>query len=851
MYLKHIEMQGFKSFADKITLEFNSGITTVVGPNGSGKSNISDAIRWVLGEQSAKMLRGSKMEDIIFSGTEHRKPVGFSEVSIVIDNSDKKLPLEFSEVVVTRRVFRQGDSEYCINKSPCRLKDIYELFLDTGIGKDGYSIIGQGKIDEILSIKSEDRRNIFEEASGIMKYRVKKNEAERKLENTEQNLLRINDIINELESQIEPLREQSEKARNFLDLREELKVLEIGLYVENLKKYKKNLSSFQDTYDSLKQEYDDKNKQLEDISTDNKSKLENSKELENKLNVLKDEYHNIETEIEKLNSEINLYSEKIKNAIENNERIDSEFVEQDEKTSTIEKEKSQKLKRLEYLNKQFIEFTDKLKLFEMQMEEHLSVLKESERSIEAMKQKVMDKMDLLSDKKVQASNISAHAENINKRKLVIDKEISSNILDIDRENMSLEDVNEFIAKTTIGLNKSRDDMKNYQFNESKIKSELSASLEKHSKTKILIQSKTSRLNLLRDMEKNFEGFNRTVKTILSSSDRIPGFNKGLHGVLARVINIERKYETAIEMALGAASQNIITDSEEDAKRMIDFLKRNNAGRATFLPISSVKAREIEDKILSKLKNMTGFIGIASDLVKFDAVYSNILLSLLGKVIIVDNMENGIRVACELNHVFKIVTLDGDILNPGGSMTGGSHEQRASGIFSRTREILDIENEINESSSKISNNKNEIKELETQLDNIKATIEKTYAIIRDYEHEKIRDEAKQKHIFDNIIRLNLHIEMVKQEKSQLTKKNEDAEKEIKKCEEECNLINSEIVKCKLIIDEHTETFKDKQEDIDLLRDEITNHKISLGSITESIQSANEAIEKLELDKGNFE
>jgi len=438
LYLKRLELQGFKSFAEKIRLDFNGGITAVVGPNGSGKSNIADAIRWVLGEQSIKTLRGSKMEDVIFAGTEHRKPLGFAEVTIVLDNSDSTLPIDYDEVAITRRVYRSGESEYLINKTNCRLKDITELLLDTGIGKDGYSVIGQGRIDEILSTRSEDRRQIFEEASGIMKYKVRKQEAEKKLELTRQNLERINDIITELEAQLEPLREQSEKARRFLDLREELKVLDVNVYLDNMKKSRERLETLEQQLKTVQDQINDENKKLEEITNSNREKTDLLKSLDEKLEAAKQVYYETEGNLERCNSEISLSKEKIANLMQNIERLDAEKAELNEKIEALESEEANKQNRLNYLEKQLEDYSTKLAAYEKQMEELLKTLDEEERKIELLKSEIMDKMDIYSDKKLQISNLRTHIENMQKRQRSIDTDVYQNIVEKDREKMKKE-----------------------------------------------------------------------------------------------------------------------------------------------------------------------------------------------------------------------------------------------------------------------------------------------------------------------------------------------------------------------------------------------------------------------------
>lgn len=399
LYLKKLDIQGFKSFPDKISLDFNPGITSVVGPNGSGKSNISDAIRWVLGEQSIKTLRGSRMEDVIFAGTEHRKPLGFAEVSITIDNMDGMLAIGFCEVTVTRRVYRSGESEYRINKTPCRLKDIHELFLDTGLGKDGYSVIGQGRVDEILSTRSEDRRSIFEEASGIMKYKLRKLEAEKKLEASKQNILRLNDIITELESQLEPLKNQSEIARKYLDLRENLKELEVNIFIENITKYKEKIMEFEGHSVSIKENIDSENLKLEETTNSNRRKTEHIKALEERYNLARQEYYNVEGDLERCSSEIRVNEEKINNLRKNIARLETEVLEIDTNFIDIQKEETAKHVKMDYLQKKHQEFATILDMCEKNLESIIATLDESERYIENIKTTVMDKLDILSDKK--------------------------------------------------------------------------------------------------------------------------------------------------------------------------------------------------------------------------------------------------------------------------------------------------------------------------------------------------------------------------------------------------------------------------------------------------------------------
>ena len=693
MYLKRLEMQGFKSFAEKIKLDFNCGITAVVGPNGSGKSNIADAIRWVLGEQSVKTLRGSKMEDVIFAGTEHRKPLGFAEVTIVLDNSDSTLPIDYEEVAITRRVYRSGESEYLINKTNCRLKDITELLLDTGIGRDGYSVIGQGRIDEILSTRSEDRRQIFEEASGIMKYKVRKHDAEKKLELTRQNLERINDIIAELESQLEPLREQSEKARRFLDLREELKVLEVNVYLDSMKKFRDRLEVMDKQLKTVQDQINDENNKLDEITRSNKEKTDLLKTMDERLEEAKQLFYEMEGNLERCSSEIKLNQEKIANLMQNIERLDTEKAELREKIEVLETEEAGKKDRLKYLERQLEEYSAKLAGYEKQMEELLKTLDEEERSIELLKSEIMDKMDIQSDKKLQISNLRSHIENMQKRQRSIDTEVYQNVVEKDREKMKKEELTESIRNAEQHIKGHKEKLSGLFREREETDKMLSELRMKQAKINSDIQSKSSRVRTLREMEQKLEGYNRSVREVLQACHASPQFGRGIHGALAQLIEVDRKYETAIEISLGGALQNIVTQTEEDAKKAIEFLKRNKLGRATFLPISSVEGRGFDNQTMARIKQCEGFCGVASELVSYDSVYTGIIRNLLGKVVVIDNLDNGIKMARKFRYSFRIVTLDGDLLNTGGAMSGGSLENRGTGILTRNREISELDEEL--------------------------------------------------------------------------------------------------------------------------------------------------------------
>ncbi len=843
MYLKSIEIQGFKSFADKIYLEFNPGITAVVGPNGSGKSNIADAVRWVLGEQSVKNLRGGKMEDVIFAGTDHRKPLGFAEVSITIDNSDNALPVSFSEVTVTRRIFRSGESEYFINKSQCRLKDIHELFLDTGIGRDGYSIIGQGRVEEILSSKSEERRHIFEEASGIMKYKLRKQEAEKKLELTKQNILRISDIISELEKQLEPLSRQAEDARKYLALRERLKELEVNVYIENISKYRKKIQEYQDQYSSLQENMEQERNKLERITQENKEKTDLLKNLEERLVASRQEFFGLEQRLEQIGSQIKLNEEKVNNLTQNISRIDAEIQETCAKLNNLEKDKRTKDERIKYLNERYEDYSSRLNEYQEQLNQVLASMDQTSRHIEELKSGIMDKLDILSDKKAQMGNVKLVIDNLRKRQNQLATEIYNLGIEKDREAMKKEDLTESIrqAGEVIRLTQERLDALEKEKNELEV---ISKDLnEKLNHVKSEIHVKSSRIKMLQDMERNLEGYNRSVKMILQACHRFPELAKGIHGALAQVISVDKKYEVAIEMSLGSALQNIVTTTEEDAKNAIEYLKKNKLGRATFLPISSVKGRYMESRLLDEIKKHPGFCGVASDLVKYKEEYKGIILSLLGRVAVVENLDAGIEMARKFGYGFRIVTLEGEILNTGGSISGGSTENREHGILSRNREISELKEELKEQVLRQESLENRLNEISGALKDIEAEIAETQSSKRETELEKIRRESQLAQVEDNIKRISSRAEMLKQERLQLQRQEEETETELKKYTEEISTLEADIETTKRVVSEYQEKNKEVQTVRDSLHRDITDFRISVNSILESLSSVKESLDRI--------
>lgn len=715
MFFKRLELQGFKSFVDKTVLEFGSGITAIVGPNGSGKSNISDAIRWVLGEQSPKTLRGGRMEDIIFAGTENRRPVGFAEVSIVMDNADGAFNVDYEEVKVTRRLFRSGDSEYLINGSQCRLKDIYMLFADTGIGKEGYSIIGQGKVDEILSSKSDERRGIFEEASGIMKYRMRKQESERKLASTEQNLLRINDIISELELQVTALTRQAATAKQYLTLKYELRDIEVGVLVDTVMKATDKLAEIKKNSDIIQKQIEDDSAALEKIKSDNQSQTEYSHVLDEKRTAVQQKIIELEKTIERINASIAVNNQKIAAIEENCKRLEGEI-------------KLKEGKHLEQKNiiAQIDEQSDEAEKLRVSVQEDIVVAEEKFNKIIALlstdsaaagnlRDSIMEKKLAFTQRQSAVTALTSQNESLNQRLNILTDELENciknnqeTLAEADKASSAYKECNdELSAEGTILADAVENVLRIQAANESNV--------SKISSVRSSIQANEARLNLLKEMEESFEGYAKSVKEILTLCRENKSFGKGIYGAVAQILNVPADYELAIETALGNTYQDIVTESEDDAKQAIDYLKKNKLGRATFLPLTAVNRKQFERETITKLQLTDGYIGVAAELVECEPKFENIAFSLLGKIAVFENIDTAIEASKRFKYSFMCVTLDGDVIRTSGAITGGSSEKiKRSGTLTRTREIpvlqakiVDLRKDVEKLSKLIENGKTEL------------------------------------------------------------------------------------------------------------------------------------------------
>ena len=845
MYLKRLELQGFKSFADKTILELRPGITTVIGPNGSGKSNISDAIRWVLGEQSMKSLRGTKSLDIIFAGTQNRKSLGFAEASLVFDNSDGALPIEFTEVTVTRKIYRSGETGYYINKTPCRLKDVLELFMDTGIGKDGYSIIGQGKIDEILSNKSEDRRHIFEEAAGIVKYRSRKEEAEKKLEHTKLNLLRINDIISEIESNLGPLQTQAEKAKKYLNLREELKNIEVGLFVYNIEKYKENLQQIVKDIDIMQSQCNDEEGKLEKVKILKEELKSSIDEITEQIENMSNLGFESQKEIEQLNSDINVAKTRISNNNENSVRFTDEIQEQNEKIQELKQELEQKEAKKDNLKQNKEKFEKELNEKQEELAKITEKLSAKELEIEGYKQTVEQNTDKKYELQSEINAQEINFKNYEKRQNQIKQEIQTTISELDNTRMNKEEISKGFYESENKKNKAQKSLEEV----AKQKQEANQKIKSFESNINILSSdmriKESRLKFLIETEKEKEGYIKSVKSLLKDCENIKDLGKGMHGVLANIIEVPDELETAIEICLGASLQNIVTDTEEDAKKLVEHLRKNNLGRASFLPIASVKGKKLE-----KLKgNESGVIGIASDLVKFNKKYEQIILNLLGRTVIVDNMDTAIKVAKQNGYTFRIVTKDGDLINPSGAITGGSVAKKTVNILGRGKEIEKLEKEIKNIKAKIQKLEEEKEEYEQSIEGIlelSANLEKE---LQEIDITYATEKQKMISIDENIQKLQNRSNKLKEEQKNLETLKQESIEQKEKIQEETQKITNQNEELSKLISEFAELNKDDQKYIDDLNFDITNLKISVSSFDESESSIQEIQERINQELNN--
>lgn len=808
MYLKSIEIHGFKSFANKIVFQFHNGITGIVGPNGSGKSNVADAVRWVLGEQRIKQLRGASMQDVIFSGTELRKPQGYAYVAITLDNSDHQLATDFNEVTVARRIYRSGESEYILNGTPCRLKDVNELFYDTGIGKEGYSIIGQGQIDKILSGKPEERRELFDEAAGIVKFKKRKAAAVKKLEDEANNLVRITDILTELEKQVGPLEKQSEKAKIYLKKKEELKTLDVNMFLlenqdleEKLTKTEENLkiatSDFEATtksYESIKEEYDKMQQEIETLDAsinDKRAELSNTNvlrgKLEGEINVLKEQINSAKSNEEHFNQRVKSILAELEDRNAQREELAKDKSVVDEQVATIESARSEAKAKLEGVQ---------------------SKIEELNNNIESGKNTIIDTLNSRANIKSKLSRLDSMTESINIRK----SELTSRLLRIKSDEAkqaeAMKSLEEEFNRIGEEIQKLKDVQDNREEELALIREELAKKDENLRTLQVKYHQAKSKLEALSNLTERYEGYGGSVKAVMERKDD----EKGIIGVVADIIKVDPKYETAIETALGGNIQNIVTDDEDTAKKMIAYLKQHKAGRATFLPLTSItNPQEFKNP---EALNEKGVIGMADELVKTDKKYKDVAKSMLGRIVVVDNVDNAVKIARKFDYGIRMVTLEGELLVPGGAISGGTFKN-SSNLLSRRREMDELEEQV----------KSYHKDMDQTLDDIES-IKKKRTQLR-LQIEEIKSEEQKKLLEQNTARLNvIKAEERKNEASDnsLELKNEEREieEQIKDIHENKEKIVNELSESETLEKSVEKQIEEFQKELDTKRDEETIH-----------------------------
>jgi len=842
MYLKSIEVHGFKSFANKITLQFHDGITGIVGPNGSGKSNVADAVRWVLGEQSAKQLRGAKMEDVIFSGTQTRKALGYAYVSLTMDNSDHKLPIDFEEVTVTRRVYRSGESEYLINGSVCRLKDIQELFMDTGIGKEGYSIIGQGQIDKILSSKPEDRRELFDEAAGIVKYKRRKNEAEKNLEEERLNLSRVTDIIREIENQLAPLEKQSAVARVYLKLKEELKGLEISQFLmeydklkasraeleEKLRIASSDLESNSTEYENTKDEYQRLEEQLEEydrIIEENKNQLNrlrlDAEKAEGEIKVLQEQISSILQNDEYLRNRLNVNSRDIDDKKAQVEKHAAEMSAIDEKIAKVDDLLTEALEALNSIRNNILQFTKEIEECNNSIFEQLNINS-------GIKSNMQRYETMLEQNNIRKAELNQKILNIKSEACEFDKTIEA----LQKE---LEEISGLLNNQTEKANRLEQSIADTQTVIDRISQE-------YNEVQSVYLSEKSRLEALINLTERYEGYGNSIKKVMEQKNAMPG----IIGVVADIIKVDKTYEIALETALGSSIQNIVTDNEATAKKLIAYLKQNKYGRATFLPLSNITPghSHIDDRILKE----KGVIGLASRLVEAESRYAALIEYLLGRIIVVDHIDNATNLARKYNFSLRIVTLEGELLTPGGAISGGTYKN-ASNLLGRRREIEECEQKVSslkEKASDLFRLKEEKKEYKSKLRS---------------DLENLKQQLQESYLRQNTVKMNLESELAKKDQAEAVCGDyikELHEIEIQSLELKKNLskLNEDLTRNSLLnkekeerIDELTKKLEQERQREQTASEEVGKLKMELSSLEQSKQFVLENISRIkkELDR----
>ena len=834
MYLKRIEIQGFKSFANKIVFDFHNGITGIVGPNGSGKSNVSDAVRWVLGEQSAKQLRGGNMQDVIFAGTELRKPLGFAYVAITLDNSDHKLDIDFKEVTVSRRLFRSGESEYLINGSACRLKDISELFFDTGIGKDGYSIIGQGQVDKILNGRPEERRELFDEAAGITKFKRRKGLALKKLESERESLVRVNDILSELEKQVGPLEKQAKVAKEFLNLREELKIFDVNSYIMEYDGITQNLNEYKKREKLLSDDLADARNLLEKSKTDYEDITAELKRLDEELDDVRNLIGNNTTRLQEINSHIEILKEQINSENKNNENLSS-------RGENIDSDIEKKQKELETLKEEKASLQNLLKEANEKENALLSELEDIDKKIDELAQR-LDTLRLSSeefnsrnaDLRAKKERYKGILEQVRLRKSqmtqrLLESKTGQNTIElkIEEENKSLNSVNESLHSAE----STKDELESKKAG---IHSEIIRFSKVASELQMKYQSESAKLTSLKDLAEKYDGYGIAIKKIMETRDRIGG----IHGVVADIVRASKKYEVAIETALGGRIQNVVIDSENTAKVLIDYLKKNRFGRATFLPLSAMRNNTFSNTEFLKEK---GVVGIASELVEYDSVYKNLIGSLLGRIVVIDNIDNAIAFEKKFRYEYRVVTLDGDSLSPGGSISGGAFKN-STNLLSKKREIEEAQASVSVLFKNYNEANDKLESFNLQRNDVEIKLDENRKVIQDLIIEKNNISNRRAGLIEKLEELKASSVSVQTDFDNIDKELSEIEIETKRLDAKLSNVGEDFGKLGKDISDIESDIKEQRNKRELLVEKLNASKLEKAGISQRLEFIDENVNR---------
>ncbi|NPC92546.1 chromosome segregation protein SMC [Bacillus sp. WMMC1349] len=837
MFLKRLDVIGFKSFAERISVDFVKGVTAVVGPNGSGKSNITDAIRWVLGEQSAKSLRGGKMEDIIFAGSDSRKKLNLAEVTLTLDNEEHFLPIDFHEVSVTRRVYRSGESEFLINNQSCRLKDIIDLFMDSGLGKEAFSIISQGKVEEILSSKAEERRSIFEEAAGVLKYKSRKKKAENKLFETQDNLNRVEDILHELEGQVEPLKVQASIAKDYLEKKEELEKIEIALTAFDIEELHKKWEALGEKVEKAKDEEMSASASIQG----KEAKIEQARDKMQALDESIDELQQVllltSEELEKLEGRKEVLKERKKNASKNRAQLEETIVKRGEKEKDLnEKITKQKMvyeklqAEVKEIKKQVKDKNQALSMYSENVEEEIEQLKSDYFELLNEQASIRNELQFIEDQMSQSTHQQKRLADHNEKYLDERQELTEQKTKTEQEFTLLDE------QLYTQIQAYRDTQKSYEQKKSQYEKKESALYQAYQ----YVQQARSKKEMLETMQEDFSGFYQGVKEVLKARNELPG----IHGAIAELIQTDQKYETAIEIALGASAQHVVTEHEDAARQAIQYLKKHSFGRATFLPLSVMKEKYIQSHDIALAKENPSFIGTASELVSYDSSYRTVVQYLLGNVLITEHLKGANELAKRLGHRYRIVTLEGDVVNPGGSMTGGAVKKKTSSLLGRTRELEAMTERLQEMERKSQLLEDEVKTLKIEIQ----ALEKQLQTLRE-DGERLRSEQQQLkgRLYELEVaekNVNSHLELYDREKAELLEEDSTKKQRTLELEEKLKVVAESLKKLDGEIEHLTERKQTQTSTKETLQSELTDLKVVLAKTEQSCAHEREKLTRLE-------